>query len=268
MPTSPEGNRRLFRVVICSVCATLLLLVSGLLHGQSPQRAILHLYLETENGRAVERAELRLTRGDLEHVARFDSAGTLRLADLPTGEWTASVRRVGIRELRISLRIEPGYNQYVLIAEEVEAMLPTVLVEEMRVKVARHTEFESRRVRGAPNATITRGEIERRGAIALSQLLRGRAGLRVGDSLGYKVAISTRGAKPTRNTINPGFALVQCVMRVSIDGVILPPLTDLDDIMLNEVFGIEIYFGPARVPPVLAGSRTDNWCGLIAVWTR
>ena len=92
---------------------------------------------------------------------------------------------------------------------------------------------------------------------------------RIADSLGSIVAVSTRGAKPTRLTNGrPGFALVQCVMRVSIDGILLPALTNIDEIVPNDVHGIEIYFGPARTPPELAGLRTDNWCGLIAVWTR
>lgn len=85
---------------------------------------------------------------------------------------------------------------------------------------------------------------------------------------GYTVAISTRGAKPTRNTGGAGFALVQCVMRVVVDGTLMPALFNIDEIVPRDVHGIEVYNGPSRMPPELAGLRTDSWCGVIAIWTR
>ncbi|HEY0931126.1 MAG TPA: hypothetical protein VGE27_14495 [Gemmatimonas sp.] len=57
-------------------------------------------------------------------------------------------------------------------------------------------------------------------------------------------------------------------MRISVDGIILPPLTHIDQVVPKDVYGIEVYYGPARMPPELEGMRTDNWCGLIAIWTR
>jgi hypothetical protein len=137
-----------------------------------------------------------------------------------------------------------------------------------REYAARLDDFERRRLAGVPSATITRDEIDRLGPIVLSRMLRGLAGIRIGDSMGSTVAISTRGSKPTPLPNRPGFAMVQCVMRVSVDGILLPALNNIDQIVPKEVHGVEVYFGPARMPPELAGLRTDNWCGLIAVWTR
>lgn len=59
-----------------------------------------------------------------------------------------------------------------------------------------------------------------------------------------------------------------CVMRLTLDGVVMPALSDIDAIIPKDVYGIEIFSGPARLPPELAGLRTDNWCGVIAIWTR
>lgn len=104
----------------------------------------------------------------------------------------------------------------------------------------------------------------------LSRVLRGMAGLRLADSLGNTVAISTRGAKPTPlpGGRSSGFALVPCVLRVVLDGVLQPALSNLDAIVPRDVHGIEVYYGPSRLPPEMAGIRTDNWCGVIAIWTR
>jgi len=57
-------------------------------------------------------------------------------------------------------------------------------------------------------------------------------------------------------------------MRLTLDGVVMPALSDIDAIIPKDVYGIEIFSGPARLPPELAGLRTDNWCGVIAIWTR
>lgn len=53
-----------------------------------------------------------------------------------------------------------------------------------------------------------------------------------------------------------------------VDGIIVPALSSIDNIVPKEVHGVELYLGAARVPVELAGTRTDNWCGVIAIWTR
>jgi hypothetical protein len=47
-----------------------------------------------------------------------------------------------------------------------------------------------------------------------------------------------------------------------------PPLPSLDAMVAGGVHGIEIFNGPSRLPLELAGLRPDNWCGVIAIWTR
>lgn len=90
------------------------------------------------------------------------------------------------------------------------------------------------------------------------------AGLRVADSLGAMVAVSTRGMKWERgaNTFVP------CVMRVMLDGVVMSASTDIDQIIPFDVYAVEVFFGPSRIPPQYNGGRADQWCGLIAIWTR
>ena len=65
-----------------------------------------------------------------------------------------------------------------------------------------------------------------------------------------------------------GIALVPCVLRVMLDGIVLPALSDIDKVVPQDVHGVEVFFGAASIPPSLGGMRSDNWCGLIAIWTR
>ncbi|MBC8089395.1 MAG: hypothetical protein H7Z40_19190 [Phycisphaerae bacterium] len=228
----------------------------------------MNLRLETEAGRPISHAELRFHNREHEYSARFDSLGVARLTKVPLGAWRAVVRRLGIQQVDVELHVDSGTNSYTIIATEVGHDLAPVRIETGRIVSSRHMEFEARRARGTANAMITRDEIARRNPIQLSQLLRGRSGLRIGDSLGITVAISTRGSKPARTPNGAGFFLAQCVLRVSVDGVLLPPLSDLNTIVPGDVYGMELYYGASRLPPELAGLSTDSWCGLIAVWTK
>ena len=62
--------------------------------------------------------------------------------------------------------------------------------------------------------------------------------------------------------------MTECVLRMAVDGNVRPPLTDLDSVQPSDVYGVEIFLGPSRIPPQFGGMRGDTWCGLIAVWTR
>ncbi|MEO7998405.1 MAG: hypothetical protein ABI852_13225, partial [Gemmatimonadaceae bacterium] len=62
--------------------------------------------------------------------------------------------------------------------------------------------------------------------------------------------------------------LVDCPMRVMIDGVMMPELTDIDQVDPKAAYGIEVFNGPAAIPLQMQGMRKEQWCGLIAIWTR
>lgn len=65
-----------------------------------------------------------------------------------------------------------------------------------------------------------------------------------------------------------GQALVDYVMRVMVDGIVMPANTSIDGIFPKDAYGIEVFNGLARIPLNIGGIRDDNWCGLIAIWTR
>lgn len=200
---------------------------------------------------------------------RSDSTGHAFFDGVPAGIWVMTVRRIGLKSVTGSIRVGVGRNTYTVQVDESTLTLVGMRVVGDRTYSARLDDFERRRLAGTPSAVVTQEQIDRIGPVQLSRMLRGMSGLRIGDSMGVTVAISTRGAKPARPARGGSpLGLVQCVMRISIDGIPLPALSNIDEIVPKDVHGIEVYFGPARTPPELAALRTDNWCGLIAVWTR
>ncbi len=218
---------------------------------------------------AVVGAEVLMQRGgNARMTARSDTAGRAHFDIVAPGIWSVMVRRIGVRPMTTTIRTSVGNNAYTLVASSVALELRGMRVIGGVIWSPRLDDFERRRLSGSASAIVTREQIDRLDPPQLSRMLRGMNGLRVGDSAGYTVAISTRGSKPTRNSVGVGFSLVQCVLRVVVDGTLMPALFNIDEIVPRDVHGIEVYYGPARMPPELAGLRTDNWCGVIAIWTR
>lgn len=198
---------------------------------------------------------------------RTDTQGRARWTGLGAGTYRAIVRCIGYEPLSMELPLDASTGVYAVVLEAVAAQsIAAMRVVADAPVAARLAGFDERRRRGEPSASLTRAEIERRNPVQLSQLLRGLPGIRLADSLGIRVAISTRGQKLSRAGTTMG--LVPCVMRVMVDGAVLPALSNLDALVPAEVYGIEVYNGPSRMPAIMGGLRTDNWCGLIAIWTR
>lgn len=234
----------------------------AVLAAQAEQRSDLSVRVLDAADRPVPNAAVELVAGRLRHAATTDSTGTVRVPNLPRTEWQLTVMRIGFT--RVSTRVQTlnADERITVFLEERATALATVDVEAARPVVGRLADFESRLRAREANAVVTRADIERRNPIALSQMLRGIAGIRVADSLGVRIAISTRGAKYSRGLMVP------CVLRTMVDGIVLPPLTDIDQIVPRDVHGVEVFNGPSRIPAKLANMRADGWCGLIAVWTR
>lgn len=177
------------------------------------------------------------------------------------------LRRVGFAAANFDVRIQPGMNSLTARLDGAAISLDEVRIVGNPKVAGRLDDFEVRRLRKDASAVITREDIEKRHPMRLSQLLRGVGGLKLADSAGIIVAVSTRGMKPVR-TPGRGFALTECVMRMAVDGVLLPPLSNLDEVLPQDIHGVEVFLGPSRVPPQFSGTSNDSWCGLIMVWTR
>ena len=137
--------------------------------------------------------------------------------------------------------------------------------------------YEHRRHQHIGGVFITRAQIERRKAVATSQFFYGMLGVRVVDSGSVKLLASTRGPRPTdqrtigdrasRMTIG-GLDLAPCYMSIGVDGQLKEWGFSVDEIPPNDIYGIEVYSGPATMPREFAALRPDGYCGLVMIWTR
>lgn len=235
----------------------------ALLAAQSRPEAssYLRIYLENEGGRPVAGAEVSVKSGRKERAVRADSVGLARFDSLGEGDIEIHVRRLGMKAVTLQTKVQPGDNSVTIFIDETPTVLDERRVTDSRPIRGRHEDFETRLKRGEASAVVTQDQIDKRNPTKLSTMLRGLPGLRINESFGQTVAISNRGAKPVLGTPT------DCVMRVMLDGVAMPVYSSLDAIPPGEVFGIEV-FHPSRIPPSMSASRTDTWCGVIAIWTR
>jgi hypothetical protein len=252
---------------IATIAGCLLFISPAAMFGaQLPHDSVhiaLRLRVVTTANAPVSDAEVALKLDRLVMHVRTDSVGDARFALTRDGLYRATIRRIGFGAAIIDVRVGTGDNVLIVHLDKASATLDEVRIVADRLTVARLDDFERRRLRGDANATVTQAQIEHRGPVKLSQMLRDIPGLRVADSSGSTVLISKRSLKVLRD-----LTLAPCVMRLTIDGVVMPALANIDAIVPKDVYGIEIFSGPARLPPELDGLRTDNWCGVIAIWTR
>ena len=126
--------------------------------------------------------------------------------------------------------------------------------------------FERRLARANGGTFFTRDDIERRQALVVSDLVRRAPGVHVVDSMGVRLFASARGNKITDG--RRGRQSVPCIMRVGVDGRVMEWGFAADQIAPTDIYGIEVYSGPATMPREYASQIADGFCGLVMIWTR
>ena len=84
--------------------------------------------------------------------------------------------------------------------------------------------------------------------------------------MGVKLFASARGSKVVAG--GRGRQAVPCIMRVGVDGYVMEWGFAADHIATDDIYGIEVYAGPATIPREYASQITDGYCGLVMIWTR
>jgi hypothetical protein len=139
--------------------------------------------------------------------------------------------------------------------------------------------FEKRLARHDGGTFFNRDEIERLHPVRTTDLLRRVTSLTVWDSAGILLPTSSSGGKfvwGSPKDISEGNKMggkggpmiVNCVMRVAVDGQLKQQGFVINDIPPQEIHGIELYGGPATMPAEFGGMRQDVMCGIVMVWTR
>ena len=179
-----------------------------------------------------------------------DEEGYFEFDSVPPGTYTVVVTLLGYRERRDTLRVEPGDHLDVLVALSVDPIpMDPIVVEVRRPFVPVYVEdFEHRR-RTRSGTFFTREDIDNRGFLRFSDLLRMVPGARVTPSGLYGQVVTLRGG---------------CRPQLWVDGVRTLTSLGMDDILPTmDVAAVEVYHGVQT--PAEFGSHS---CGTIVVWTR
>ena len=144
---------------------------------------------------------------------------------------------------------------------------------------AARSAFERRAQRKNGGSFIRAEDIAKRKPVRTSDLFRAYPGVRIDDSSGVTQLVSLRGTRQTqdggktvvigRDTLRaPASNARRCVLRLAMDGHLMPPDFSVDDVRPEEVMGIEIYLGAATIPVEFSNVQQDAPCGIVMVWTK
>jgi hypothetical protein len=176
-------------------------------------------------------------------------SGDFLFRRVPAGLYRVSVTLLGYTDLRDTLRVGPESEMELILPLSVSPIpLEPIVVSAERRRPDHLAGFERRR-RTLGGTFMDRQEIEGRGALVFTDLLRMVPGARVVPVSYYGHGVLFRGG---------------CAPSIVIDGLRLSPTRDLDALLRPmDVEALEIYTGaflPAEFGPTP--------CGAIVVWTR
>lgn len=245
---------RLLAAGVLALCS----LAAGEARAQQGSSALVVSVTSQGSGRPVMGARVSVVGTGI--AASTDARGRLHMAGVPAGVQTVEVRRLGYSTRLKLVNLPAGRSTQVAFDLEVEAIpVAAIRVDAKRrdwgAEYLERNGFDRRR-RSGLGSFITRAEIERRRPRYLSDALRSVVGLSFqpngtrGDAY---VSMSRAGSRP-------------CPVQYFVDGTLIGPGFNIDEIAAGDVEALEIYRGASQVPPEF--NRRSSACGVIAVWTR
>ena len=184
-----------------------------------------------------------------------DSTGRFALAQLPAGRTTVSVRRLGFHPSDTVLQLAEGRRESLivtLVALPVELPGITAVADaKLREYLAdyfRHKEIGVGRF-------YDRTQINAMRVSALTDVLRRVPGV---------LLVPDRGG---RYVVRMGRSSRNCPPDFWIDNVRAHAM-NADDIPLMDIEAIEVYSGPAGLPPEYINRFGNPACGAVVIWTR
>jgi hypothetical protein len=217
--------------------------------------------LDATNDLAVPKALITLV-GDPAQ-AYTDSAGIAIMHLRRAGANIFLMKRLGYAPLSTTLEVPE--NDTLRIRFQAEPTPPVLdeVVTNATAKAPVHVEaFETRRAAKNGGVFVTREDIQKNPPTQTIDIFRRVRGVDVRTKDMQNMVVSSRGMISAKLTAD------MCAVPIGRDGLILGPGYNLNDIPVNEIYGIEVYDGPATLPVEYRGSLPNNNCGLIMVWTR
>lgn len=199
-------------------------------------------------------------------VATTDDRGEFAIRVGPTNRLALHVRRLGYDSLSTEVDASESGRLELELHPAAFGLDTVTVAAKTRLWPSKVDDFERRLAHHHGGVFFTRADIERHQPIVTSDLVRLAIGVKVLDSLGVQLFASARGDKVVDGPY--GRRSVPCIMRVGVDGQIMEWGFDANTVPPSDIYGIEVYQGPASIPREYAGQVTDAYCGLVMIWTR
>lgn len=206
-------------------------------------------------GKPLEGAQVMLLGTRL--ITRTDEKGAFRLGGLPAGTQSIEIREIGYAPRRFAVDLAPNRESRLAAVLDERA----TLLQAMEVQAKKGSDipgFDQRKRQGL-GTYLSREDIEKRGAINASDLLRGLPGVQVTWDGSEYVVQMTRSA-------SLGYS---CPVQYYIDGAPFLAATDEIDQTLRpeDIEAIEVYKSGSETPMQFQGAGGSP-CGTIVIWTR
>ena len=204
-------------------------------------------------GAAIADVEVLAIRAGIS--TRSDGAGRFLLSSLARGPTDLSVRRIAYAPVVVSVDVpETDTVDIEIRLGSASQSLPAVIVKGRADRKRALEEFESRRKSGVGHF-ITRADIEKRHPLLLSDMVRSIPGATI---------VLVENGRPALR-----FARAQsgCPPQYFVDGIRVTGF-NIDDVQPGDVEGVELYAGPAGLPPEFNQLYGTTVCGTVAIWTR
>jgi hypothetical protein len=186
---------------------------------------------------------------------RTDSSGHFVLAGLPGGATDLGIRRIAYEPVVVNVDVPDSDTTEIEIRlGGLARSLPAVVVVDHAEHVRLLAEFESRRKNGVGHF-ITRAEIEKRHPLLLSDMVRSIPGAAIVP------------AENGRPVLRFARSHNKCPPQYFLDGLRVTSF-NIDDVRPGDVEGVELYAGPAGLPPEFNQLYGNTICGTVAIWTR
>jgi len=197
--------------------------------------------------------------------AMTTATGTVTLSFLPDGGSMVRVQKIGFAPYANVVAIsEADTVPVTVMLTPVAQTLPTVLTKEAARPYTSPAlrDFEERRLRGE-GRFIGEDLLRKNDSRRMTDLIR-QIGVSVQCAKTFPYAcfaVSSR--QGSRSALRGG----GCSFDVYIDGLrISDERRDLEKIRISEIGGVEVYSGPATIPPLY--NMTGSTCGVVLFWSR
>jgi CarboxypepD_reg-like domain/TonB-dependent Receptor Plug Domain len=204
---------------------------------------------------------------------RSDSLGRFLVVVRRSGVNVITVKRLGYTARSFTIDVPAGDTAEVMLPlEQSQSVteLDTVTVEAKRVS-SRLEAFEKRRHAKNGGWYVTRAEFEKQMPVETSDLLRRAPGVEVVKSGVSTMIVSRRGTATTTPGAPGslrGFQPAFCAVSIGVDGRVMDSSFSINNVALSDIEGIEVYSGWSTIPMDYRGQLSNNFCGLVMIWTR